>query len=100
MMPCRTQKKMGRGKKLGVGSKYLCSSSSAGLLVFLPCDFFAGPASSPEVMEELVEDEDDVVFLLVSFLVSFFFFVRFPKLVLPLQVDSLLGSVVVGMCTG
>ena len=79
---------------MGVGSKCLGSSS------VLPCDFFAGPASSPEVMEELVEDEDDVVFLLVSFLVSFFFFVRFPKLVLPLQVDSLLGSVVVGMCTG
>ena len=77
---------------MGVGSKCLGSSS------VLPCDFFAGPASSPEVTEEEVEDDD----FLLGFLVSFFFF-RFPaaptKLADLLQ-ESLLGSVVVGMCTG
>ena len=50
-------------------------------------------------MEEEVEDEDFLPLTsLFDFLVSFF---RFPAkpLVPPLQ-ESLLGSVVVGMCTG
>ena len=59
-----------------------------------------GPASSPEVMEEEVEDEDFLSLLsLFDFLVSFFRFPAKPPLVPPLQ-ESLLGSVVVGMCTG
>ena len=88
--------KIGRGQQeIGCGAGKI-----SGLLpfVFLPCDFFAVPAaSSPEVTEEEVEDDD---FLLI-FLVSFFFFRLPPKLAaLLLQWESLLGRVVVGMCTG
>ena len=85
-------------KKLGVGLANPSTGPFPPLRSVLPCDFLGGPASSPEVMEEEVEDEDFLLLSLFDFLVSFF---RFPAnpLVPPLQ-ESLLGSVVVGMCTG
>ena len=85
-------------KKLGVGLGWQIPRSLPPLRSVLPCDFLGGPASSPEVMEEEVEDEDFLPLSLFDFLVSFF---RFPaKLLFPPLQESLLGSVVVGMCTG
>ena len=100
MMPSRGQKGKGVGGQQEIGCGV---GKSLGPLPsprsVLPCDFLGGPASSPEVMEEEVEDEDFLPLLsLFDFLVSFF---RFPaKLLFPPLQESLLGSVVVGMCTG
>ena len=58
--------------------------------VCLPCDFFAGPASSPEVMEEEEVDPADPLFL-CSFLVSFFFLLCAPP-GLHCPEESLLGT--------